>query len=64
MLEALGTQGIHYAHRKVIVEVAQVNGSIAADPSQQPESDTGSDSAGQSMDQALKAGVAAEVESV
>jgi len=62
--EALEAQGIHYAHRKVIVEVAQTNASTAADPSQQPESDTGSDSAGQSMDQALKAGAAAAVESV
>ena len=61
--EALEAQGIHYAHRKVIVEVAQAKASTAADPSQQPESGTGSDSAGQSMDQALKAGAAA-VESV
>jgi len=36
----------------VIVEVAQANASTAADPCQQPESGTRSDSAGQSMNQA------------
>jgi len=44
--------------------VAQANVSTAADSSQQLESGTGSDSAGHSMDQALKAGAAAAVESV
>jgi hypothetical protein len=62
--EALEAQGIQYTHRKVIVEVAQANASTSANPSQQPESGTGSDNAGQSMDQALKAGAAAAVESV
>ena len=48
----------------MIVEVAQTNASSAADPSQQPENDTGSDSAAQSMDLAIKAGAAAAIESV
>jgi hypothetical protein len=60
--EALEAQGIHYAHRKVIVEVAQTDASNADGPSQQPES--GSDSAVQPMDQVLKAGAAAAIDSV
>ena len=62
--KALEAQGIQYAHRKVIVEVAQTNASTTDGPSQQPESRTGSDRAERSMDQALKAGAAAAVESV
>ena len=62
--KALEAQGIQYAHRKVIVEVAQTNASITDGSSQQPESRTGSDSAELSMDQALKAGAAAAVENV
>ena len=61
--EALEAQGIQYAHRKVIVEVAQPNASTTDGPSQQPESGISNDSEEQSMDQALKAGAAA-VESV
>ncbi len=60
--KALEAQGIHYAHRKVIVEVAKTDASNADGSSQQPES--GSDSAVQPMDQVLKAGAAAAVESV
>jgi len=48
----------------VIVEVAQTNASTTADSSQQLESGTNRDSAGQSMGQGLKAGAAAAVESV
>ena len=44
--------------------MAQANAFTAADSSQQLESGTGSDSAGHSMDQALKAEAAAAVESV
>jgi CO/xanthine dehydrogenase Mo-binding subunit len=62
--EALEAQGIHYAHRKVIVEVAKADASNADGFSQQPESGTGIDSEQSSMDQALKAGAAAAVESV
>ena len=62
--EALEAQGIHYAHRKVIVEVAQADASTADGSSQQPQSGAGSDSAQPSMDQALKAGAAAAIDSV
>jgi hypothetical protein len=61
--EALEAQGIQYAHRKVIVEVSQGEGTPAADSSQQPESDSGSDNEGQSMDQAIQAAAAAAAES-
>jgi hypothetical protein len=60
--EALEAQGIHYAHRKVIVEVAQTDVSTADGPSQQPES--GSDIAQPSMDQIIKAGAGAAIDSV
>jgi len=42
--KALEAQGIQYAHRNVIVEVAPTNVSTTDGPSQQPESRTGSDS--------------------
>ena len=66
--EALEAQGIQYAHRKVIVEVAQTNASTTNGPSQQPESGIGNDIEEQLMDQALNAGAgaaaAAAVESI
>jgi hypothetical protein len=60
--EALEAQGIHYAHRKVIVEVSQGDAAPAADSSQQPESGSGNHNEGQSMDQAIQAAAAAAAE--
>ncbi len=62
--EALEARGIHYAHRKVIVEVSQGDGTPAAGSSQPAESDSGSDNEEQSMDQAIKAVAAAAAEGV
>jgi hypothetical protein len=62
--EALEAQGIQYAHRKVIVEVAQANDSTAADSSQPQQSGIASKKAEQLKDQVLKAGAAAAVESI
>ena len=62
--EALEAQGIQYAHRKVIVEVAQSNESTAADSSQSKQSGITSEQTQQLQDQALKAGAAAAVESI
>jgi moderate conductance mechanosensitive channel len=62
--EALEAKGLHYAHRKVIVEVAQANASGAAPSSQQPHDSTGSNSPGLSKDEVLEAGAAAAAESL
>ena len=62
--EALEARGIHYAHRKVIVEVSQGDASPADGSSQKTESDSGSDNEEQSVDQAIKAAAAAAAESV
>ena len=62
--EALEAQGIRYAHRKVIVEVAQADASTAADSSQPQQSGIASAGAEQLKDQALKAGAAAAVETL
>ena len=61
--EALEAQGIHYAHRKVIVEVAQADAHTAADSSKTQQGPIASEQAEQLKDQALKAGAAA-VESI
>ena len=62
--EALEAQGIQYAHRKVIVEVAQANAPNEADSSQSKQSGITSEQTQQLQDQALKAGAAAAVESI
>jgi small-conductance mechanosensitive channel len=62
--EALEAQGIHYAHRKVIVEVAQADASTAADSSKTQQGGITSAQAEQLKDQALKAGAAAAVETL